>query len=134
MIILKIAEALNRKDERGFTLIELLVVIAILAILAAIAIPLVGSRVDQARVTADIANVRSLQGAVDLWVVDNDDTTNTLDTDGEDWIAQLQSEDYLLEDVKSPFANGAYSLTFENSVYKVESNMKETKWPKDDGE
>ena len=52
------------KDEKGFTLIELLVVIAILAILATIAIPNVINAIDRARSGKDIADMRTLQGAL----------------------------------------------------------------------
>ena len=39
------------KDRRGFTMIELMVVVVIVAILAAIAIPLYGKYIDNARTT-----------------------------------------------------------------------------------
>ncbi|HHX86764.1 MAG TPA: prepilin-type N-terminal cleavage/methylation domain-containing protein [Firmicutes bacterium] len=113
MIILKIAEALNRKDERGFTLIELLIVIAILAILAAIAIPLITSRVQDARDAADTANVRMLQGAVDLYVIDNPGTalTTGVASATDSWVDTLVEAGYLPEKTESPNPGKDYNLT-----------------------
>ena len=71
-MVLKIAQALRNlhREESGFTLIELLIVVAILAVLAAIAIPMVASRIDEARASANAANIRLLQSAVDLYYLD----------------------------------------------------------------
>lgn len=126
MIILKIAEALNKKDERGFTLIELLVVIGILAILAAIAIPLVGNRIEKARASADVANVRMLQGAVELWVVDNSSDPEAdlkVASDDKDWQDNLVDGDFLKERVKSPYKDKGYTLS--DKPYKVNSDASE---------
>lgn len=71
-MVLKIAEGLHRiqKEEKGFTLVELLVVIAILGVIAAIAIPVIASRIDEARESANVSNIRQLQSAVDLFKLD----------------------------------------------------------------
>ncbi len=47
------------KRNRGFTLIEMLIVVAIIAVLAAIAIPVFSSSLHNAKVSADMANVRA---------------------------------------------------------------------------
>lgn len=56
--------------RRGFTLIELLVVIAIIAILAAIAFPVMARAKDNAFRNADISNMNSLRAALQLYRVD----------------------------------------------------------------
>ena len=47
------------KRNRGFTLMELLIVVAIIAVMAAIAIPVLNGRLHKAKVAADMANVRA---------------------------------------------------------------------------
>jgi prepilin-type N-terminal cleavage/methylation domain-containing protein len=55
-----------RKDE-GFTLVELMVVVLIIGILVAIAIPVFNSASAAARTKTCIANLRTLDGAVQQW-------------------------------------------------------------------
>jgi len=55
----------------GFTLIEVLVVVVILSILAAIIVPQIMDRPDQARVVAAKADIRALEGALKLYRLDN---------------------------------------------------------------
>lgn len=49
----------KKLNKKGFTLAELLIVVAIIAILVAIAIPVFNSQLENARVSADQANIRS---------------------------------------------------------------------------
>jgi general secretion pathway protein G len=56
--------------SRGFTLIELMVVILILAILAALIVPRVMGRSDQAKVSAAKADISALRSFVQLYKLD----------------------------------------------------------------
>lgn len=55
----------------GFTLIELMVVIVILGVLAAIAVPRIMSKPDEARVKASQTEIAQILQALDLYRLDN---------------------------------------------------------------
>jgi general secretion pathway protein G len=58
-------------DDRGFTFIEIMVVVAILAILAALVVPRIMGRTDDAKRTAAKVQIRNLEGALQLYKLDN---------------------------------------------------------------
>jgi general secretion pathway protein G len=62
---------MSRRRIRAFTLIEVMVVIAILAVLAALIVPKVMSRPDEARVVAARQDIASLLQALKLYRLDN---------------------------------------------------------------
>lgn len=50
-----------KKNNRGFTLMEMLIVVAIIAVLVAVAIPVLNNNLEKARQAVDMANARSIQ-------------------------------------------------------------------------
>jgi general secretion pathway protein G len=60
-----------RRPQRGFTLIEIMVVITILGILAALIVPRVVGRTDDARIAAAKQDIASLLQALKLYRLDN---------------------------------------------------------------
>ncbi|HHJ11962.1 MAG TPA: type II secretion system protein GspG [Chromatiales bacterium] len=57
--------------QSGFTLIEIMVVVVILSILAALVVPRIMSRPDEARIAKARQDIRALESALKLYKLDN---------------------------------------------------------------
>jgi len=57
--------------RKGFTLVEIMIVVAIIGLLAAIAIPNFIKARQTAERQACIANLKQIQGAIQVWALDN---------------------------------------------------------------
>lgn len=72
--LLRFIACLNRRTSAhsaGFTFIEIMVVVAILAILAALVVPRIMGRTDDAKRTAAKVQIRNIEGALQLYKLDN---------------------------------------------------------------
>lgn len=56
--------------KKGFTLVEIMIVVAIIGLLAAIAIPNFVKARETAQKNACIANLKQIQGAIQVWALD----------------------------------------------------------------
>ena len=61
----------SSRGDSGFTFIEIMVVVAILAILAALVVPRIMGRTDDAKRTAAKVQIRNIEGALQLYKLDN---------------------------------------------------------------
>ena len=62
---------IRRSRQSGFTLIEIMVVVVILGVLAALVIPNIVSRPDQAKVAVAQADIKAIASAMEIYRLDN---------------------------------------------------------------
>jgi general secretion pathway protein G len=62
---------INKQMQAGFTLVEVMVVVVILGILAAIIVPKIMSRPEQARMVKAKQDILAIQSGLDLYKLDN---------------------------------------------------------------
>jgi len=104
------------RTRKGFTLIELMIVIAIIGILAAIAIPNFRKAREQARQKACFANMRVIQGAVEMYNMDSNAMIASVNSG---IIGTLVSKGYLKAAPVPPEANCSYTASGDVSAQGV---------------
>lgn len=67
---------MTKMNKKGFTLVEIMIVVAIIGLLAAIAIPNFIRARQTAQKNACIANLKQLQGAIQVWAIDTGAASN----------------------------------------------------------
>ncbi|WP_352420004.1 type II secretion system protein [Proteiniborus sp.] len=99
-----------KKNKKGFTLVELVVVIAILGILAAIAVPKLGSLQDEARIKADATTAAQLVNLARVQEVNRNDGQVTIKTQEGDSTAENEWDDSYME-WPTPQSGGNFELS-----------------------
>lgn len=114
------------RTARGFTLIEVMVVVVILGILAALVVPKIMSRPEQARIVKVKQDLLAIQSALDLYKLDNGFYPST-DQGLEALVSQpttnpvprnWKSDGYLQELPKDPWGEN-YQYTNEDGKIKI---------------
>ncbi|MBV8802984.1 MAG: type II secretion system major pseudopilin GspG [Gammaproteobacteria bacterium] len=116
----------NHLKIKGFTLIEIMVVVVILGILAAMVVPKIMSRPEQARLVKVKQDILAIQSALDLYKLDNGSypTTDqgllalvskpTADPIPSNW----KSDGYLQQLPKDPWGE-EYQYLSDNDTLKI---------------
>ncbi len=106
-MLMKLRDVLKRKgNQKGFTLVELIIVMAILAVLGGLAVPKFKDVLTNSKKSADAANVKVLQSAVELYYNQTGGypaDLNALVTNGN--IDQVPTQVYPTEGVDFSYSN-----------------------------
>lgn len=71
---------MKKMNKKGFTLMEVLIVVAIIAVLVAIAIPVVTGELEKAREATDLANIRAAYAEASIAVLTSETDTASVDS------------------------------------------------------
>ncbi|HZP12152.1 MAG TPA: type II secretion system major pseudopilin GspG [Nevskiaceae bacterium] len=103
---------MTRRRNAGFTLIEIMVVVVILGILAAVVVPNIMSKPEDARVAAAKQDIRAIEAALNMYKLDNFYYPSTqqglealVQKPGGDPAARNWREPYIKQLPKDPWGN-----------------------------
>lgn len=117
------------KNKKGFTLIEMLVVIAIIAVLVAVAVPVVSNSTTKAKAATDAANLRTAMSDANVYIL----TEGSFDDAAHDFTAaevplvgetsKWKGDSYTLKVsidadgvITAVFSNGSDSVTLDDCM------------------
>ena len=80
-----------KKNNKGFTLAELLIVVAIIAVLVAIAIPVLTSQLEKSREATDASNIRAAYAEIAAAALTDPDTPQTATIEKKQTVDDWQS-------------------------------------------
>lgn len=95
----------QKRYQQAFTLIEVMVVVVIMAILAAIIVPQIMSRPNQARVVATKQDILSIENAMELYKLDNASYPST--EQGIQALVEKPSTDPVPDNWNGPYLKGS---------------------------
>jgi type IV pilus assembly protein PilA len=97
------------RSRKGFTLIELMVVVVIVAVLAAIIVPLLTSRINKAKWSEARAAMAQISTALRAYAVENEALTATIGSGGLGFKANELDGKYFDQDDYTILAGGTYN-------------------------